>query len=251
MVVKPYWGSGMSFKKAMFPSMLTLFNMFAGFLAIVEIFHEQYAVAIWLIIFAAVFDGLDGKLARLIGNTSDFGIEFDSMADLVSFCVAPSFLIYRLYAVDLGILGAIMAFFPLMFGSIRLARFNLQTTEEPVPYFIGLPTPAAALSIIAFPLFYQTLGDWPGNAKIMLPYVIVLSFLMVSHVPYPKMPRWTFTAGRGNTIRLIGLIIAITALVIVPGESLLVIAVLFNVGGIIRWMAGYENQEEIIEPLTK
>ncbi|MBS1272086.1 MAG: hypothetical protein MAGBODY4_01224 [Candidatus Marinimicrobia bacterium] len=241
----------MRFKKAMFPSLLTLFNMFAGFLAIVQIFHEQYSVAIWLIFFAAVFDGLDGKLARLIGNSSDFGIEYDSMADLVSFCVAPSFLIYRLYAVDLGILGAIMAFFPLMFGSIRLARFNLQTTEQPVPFFVGLPTPAMALSVIAFPLFYETIGHWPGNAKILLPYIVVLSFLMVSHVPYPKMPRWTFKADRANSISLIGLIIAILALIIVPGRSLLIIALLFNVGGIVRWMAGSENEDEIVEPLTK
>lgn len=241
----------MKFKTAMVPSILTLFNMFAGFLAIVEVYHEQYLVAIWLIFFAAVFDGLDGKLARLMGNSSDFGIEFDSMADLVSFCVAPSFLIYHLYAVDLGALGAVIAFFPLMFGSIRLARFNLQTTEKPMPFFIGLPTPASALSIIAFPLFYNAIGAWPGNAKILLPYIVVLSFLMVSHVPYPKMPQWSFTAGKSNSIRLAGLLIALLGLIIFQGKALLILALLFNLGGIIRWMAGSEENDEVVEPLTK
>ncbi|MCF7805179.1 MAG: CDP-diacylglycerol--serine O-phosphatidyltransferase [Candidatus Marinimicrobia bacterium] len=241
----------MKFRKAMFPSILTLFNMFAGFLAIIQVFHEQYHIAIWLIFFAAVFDGLDGKLARLLGSSSEFGIEFDSMADLVSFCIAPSFFIYRLYTVDLGVLGAILAFFPLMFGSIRLARFNIQKAEEPHPFFVGLPTPAAALSIIAFPLFYSAVGTWPGEAKVMLPYIIVLSFLMVSHVPYMKMPKWTFNAGKMNTVRVIGLLISVIALIIAPRRALLILALLFNLNGILRWMAGSEQVDKIIEPLTK
>jgi len=241
----------MKFKKAMFPGLFTLFNMFAGFFAVVEIYHGMYQTAIWLIFFAAVFDGLDGKLARFIGGSSDFGVEFDSFADLISFCLAPSFLVYRLYALDLGVLGVIISFFPLMFGSIRLARFNIQTFEKPIPYFIGLPTPMNAISLISFPLYNFAVNSNPGNAKIFLPFMVCLSFLMVSHVPYTKMPKWSFRINSGNTIRLIGLLICISLLLIFGAKILLLLTILFNLAGIVRWMAGVEQDDEIAEPITK
>jgi len=241
----------MKFRKAMFPSLFTIFNMFAGFMAVVEIYHGGYITACWLIFSAAVFDGMDGKLARLIGNSTEFGVEFDSLADVISFCLAPSFLVYRLYAVDLGVIGAIIAFFPLMFGSIRLARFNVQTTPNPIPYFIGLPTPINAVALISFPLFNFASGNGAGDAKIMLPYMVCLAFLMVSHVPYAKMPRLTFKDDTRNTVRLIGIILSIVLIIIFRSRALLVLSFLFILGGIIRWMAGTEEDEQVVKPLTK
>lgn len=241
----------MKFKKAMFPSLFTIFNMFAGFLAIVSIFEGEITRACWLIFFAAVFDGMDGKLARLIGNSTDFGVEFDSLADVISFCLAPSFLIYRLYAVDLGVLGAIISFFPLMFGAIRLARFNVQTTTTPMPVFIGLPTPMNAIALLSFPLFnYATIGN-AGNAKIILPYMVCLSFLMVSHVPYTKMPKLTFKEDLGNTIHLIIVILGFVLIAIFTSRALLIMTFLFVLSGIVRWMAGTEEDEQVYKPLTK
>ncbi len=240
----------MKFKKAMFPSLFTIFNMFAGFLAIVSIYQGEFATACWLIFFAAVFDGMDGKLARLIGNSTAFGVEFDSLADVISFCLAPSFLIYRLYAVDLGVLGAIISFFPLMFGAIRLARFNVQTTSTPMPYFIGLPTPMNAISLVSFPLFNFATISSAGNAKIILPYMVCLSFLMVSHVPYAKMPKLTFKADMSNSIRLVVVSISFILIAIFRARALLILMFLFILSGIVRWMAGTEEDEQAYKTLT-
>ncbi|MBD3275329.1 MAG: CDP-diacylglycerol--serine O-phosphatidyltransferase [Candidatus Marinimicrobia bacterium] len=242
----------MKFKKAMVPSLFTLFNLLAGFWAIVSIFDGQYQRAVWLIFFAGVFDGLDGKLARFIGSSSDFGIELDSMADVVSFCAAPSLLIYRLYTMDLGALGVLIAFFPLMFGAIRLARYNVQTTDNPLPYFIGLPTPVNAVAIASFPLFYFSWNGTAGNSSVFLPYMICLSFLMVSHIPYAKLPRFSLEMDVPNLLKLSGMVASIVALILFPAKAMLLLSLLFVLSGILRWMAGTEQEDDdILEPITK
>lgn len=109
------------------PNILTLLNMFLGFLAIVLILNGQPLKAGVFIIIAGLFDVFDGKIARMLGIASRFGVEFDSMADTVSFCVVPSVLVYSLYVDGLPpLLGSFIAFIPLMFGTIRLAKFNVE-----------------------------------------------------------------------------------------------------------------------------
>ena len=162
----------MKLKHSFIPSIFTVFNMFSGFLAILQILQGHYITAVILIMAAMVFDFLDGKVARWLQQQSEFGVEFDSLADIVSFCVVPSLLVYNLFVADVGLMGALISFFPLLFGGVRLARFNLSATPQKKDYFTGLPVPAMAATIAAFVWFNKSVFGHYGNPKLALPLVM-------------------------------------------------------------------------------
>ncbi len=169
------------------PSLLTTGNLFCGFFALVLSANQRYAEAALAIFLAMVMDLLDGRVARLMKATSQFGVEFDSLADVVSFCVAPAFL---LYAFALGALGRPAWFGAFLFvvcGALRLARFNVQTGSVDRRFFIGLSTPAAAGIVASSVLLLegQPLDRWMQVALAAGTYVVAL--LMVSTFRY-----WSF-----------------------------------------------------------
>ena len=130
------------------PSIFTLINLFLGFLAIINTMTGHYYIACYIILAAGAFDSVDGKIARLIGIPTNFGKEIASLADMVSFCLAPSILVYSLYTQNMpGITGELIASAPLIIGAIRLARFNTEVYDEQPAYFTGLPTPMNALPL--------------------------------------------------------------------------------------------------------
>ena len=171
---------------------------------------EHYFIACYFILAAGIFDSVDGKIARLIGIPTNFGKEIDSLADMVSFCLAPSILVYSLYTQNMpGISGEIIASTPLFMGAVRLARFNAEVSNEQLAYFTGLPTPMNALSIASLVLFIEHIKiDNPeySQPRLLLPLIISLSYLMVSRVHYAKFPLLNITSGRQNTLRLLGII---------------------------------------------
>jgi len=139
---------------------------------------------------ASLFDAFDGLVARALKVSSRFGVELDSLSDVVSFGAAPSFLIYFAYFKELNEFGILLSAFPLLFGAFRLARFNVMVGNlEKKSNFSGLPIPLAALTIATFfPAFLEN-GKIQSPFSIMLIFiVIVISFLMVSNVKYKKMP---------------------------------------------------------------
>ena len=190
------------------PSIFTLINLFLGFLAIINTMVGHYYVACYIILAAGAFDSVDGKIARLIGISTNFGKEIDSLADMVSFCLAPSILVYSLYTQNMpGITGELIASAPLIMGAIRLARFNTEVYDEQPAYFTGLPTPMNALSIASLVLFIEHFKiDNPeySQPRLLLPLILSLSYLMVSRVHYAKFPLLNFNSGRQNTLRLLG-----------------------------------------------
>ena len=190
------------------PSIFTLINLFLGFLAIINTMAGHYYVACYIILAAGAFDSVDGKIARLIGISTNFGKEIDSLADMVSFCLAPSILVYSLYTQNMpGITGELIASAPLIMGAIRLARFNTEVYDEQPAYFTGLPTPMNALSIASLVLFIEHFKiDNPeySQPRLLLPLILSLSYLMVSRVHYAKFPLLNFNSGRQNTLRLLG-----------------------------------------------
>ena len=190
------------------PSIFTLINLFLGFLAIINTMAGHYYVACYIILAAGAFDSVDGKIARLIGISTNFGKEIDSLADMVSFCLAPSILVYSLYTQNMpGITGELIASAPLIMGAIRLARFNTEVYDEQPAYFTGLPTPMNALSIASLVLFIEHFKiDNPeySQPSLLLPLILSLSYLMVSRVHYAKFPLLNFNSGRQNTLRLLG-----------------------------------------------
>ena len=171
----------------------------------------HYFIACYFILAAGAFDSVDGKIARFIGIPTNFGKEIDSLADMVSFCLAPSILVYSLYTQNMpGISGEIIASAPLFMGAIRLARFNAEVSDEQPAYFIGLPTPMNALSIASLVLFIEHFKiDNPeySQPRLLLPLILSLSYLMVSRVHYAKFPLLNISSGRQNTLRLLGIIL--------------------------------------------
>ena len=238
-------------KRSFIPNVATVFNMFLGFMAITLILNGEPIKAGWVMMVGGLFDIIDGKLARLLGLSSRFGTEFDSLADTISFCAVPSILIYSVYVEGLPfLLGAVISFMPLLFGTIRLARFNIDTGENPKPYFIGLTTPLTAITIISFMLFnYQSYGDM-GDPRLALVLVAILSFLMISPVRFSKFPLLSFRKGRSNNMRLVGLIIILLSIIFFRGLVLFPLMAIYIFWSITQWMLDHDRFEEEIDPET-
>ncbi len=179
--------------RTVIPSFFTLMNLFCGFLAIISISEGRLFFGAWLIVFAGLFDALDGFMARLSNATSQFGIELDSISDVVSFGVAPGFLLYAFGLGEMPFVGIILSALPPLCGAVRLARYNVDVQESRTDFFKGLPIPAQAIMISAFYLtFYNQLeifeGFEYGLNTVLIPLIVLLSFLMVSTIPFDKMP---------------------------------------------------------------
>ena len=193
------------------PSIFTMINLFLGFIAIINIQQGNFFISCYILLVAGAFDSIDGKIARFLRIPTNFGREIDSLADMVSFCLAPSILVYFLYTQNMpGITGEIIASAPLIIGAIRLARFNIENDDEHLADFTGLPTPMNALSIASLVLFIEHIKiDNPeySQPRLLLPLIISISYLMVSRVQYPKFPLLNFQAGKQNTYRLFGVLL--------------------------------------------
>jgi len=167
------------------PNLFTTGNLFCGFWAIISVFQERFLYAAIAILLASVFDVLDGKVARLSGATSKFGIQYDSLADLVSFGIAPAVLAFSWALRPYGRFGWLAAFLFVVCGALRLARFNVQASAAEVKYFKGLPIPAAASMIALTILLYLRLIEtgWVKDIVILV-MIYILAFLMVSNIRY-------------------------------------------------------------------
>jgi CDP-diacylglycerol--serine O-phosphatidyltransferase len=167
------------------PNLFTTGNLFCGFWAIISVFQERFFYAALAILLASVFDVLDGKVARLSGATSKFGVQYDSLADLVSFGVAPALLAFSWALRPYGRFGWLAAFLFVVCGALRLARFNVQSSSGEVKYFKGLPIPAAASMIALTILLYHRLIEtgWVKDIVILV-MIYILAFLMVSTIRY-------------------------------------------------------------------
>jgi CDP-diacylglycerol--serine O-phosphatidyltransferase len=198
------------------PSLFTLFNLFFGFWAMVLAARGEFYRAGWFIVFAGVLDLLDGRVARLSGTGTRFGAELDSLVDCVSFGVAPAFLMHEVAFRGGGPMGWVICYFYVMAAAIRLARFNVVHVDRPKSSFIGMPSPAAGMTLATYYPFTQT--ELYQNVLASLPWsllltflVIILAILMVSTVQYAHIPR----AGLRTPQGLLGL--AIILIVVVFG----------------------------------
>lgn len=168
------------------PSLFTTGNLICGFFSVISTFNGGYLEAAIFIVLAHLLDGLDGYIARLTKSTSQFGLEFDSLADLVSFGVAPAVLVYYWALLPWGKLGWLAACLYVVCGALRLARFNVQVRNVEKSHFVGLPIPGAAEMIAATVLMYYFLGgEGAANKEVILLLVIyLLAGLMVSNFQY-------------------------------------------------------------------
>ena len=170
------------------PNLLTTGNLFFGFYSIVCTLQGNYSKAAWVLFIAMLMDILDGRVARITNTTSMFGVNYDSLADLVSFGIAPSLLTYRWAFEGLGRIGWLVAFLFVACGALRLARFNVLVTKEKTKDFLGFPIPAAAGLMASYYLFVsdKLVGLCPKSVIVggALLLMISASLLMVSKFSY-------------------------------------------------------------------
>ena len=229
--------------KKFIPNIITLTNMFLGFLSIGLIINGDPIKAGTFIIIAALLDAFDGKTARLLQIESRFGMEFDSMADTISFCVVPSILIHSLYVNGLNpLVGSIISFMPIMFGTIRLAKFNITHSYGiKKSYTSGLTTPIAAITIFSYPIFNDQLFGTFGDPRTALFLVAVVSFLMISPIHFVKFPLLSFRSGKQNTILLLVFIFSAFGILWFWGLFLFPIVILFITWNIIYWVLKHQK----------
>jgi CDP-diacylglycerol--serine O-phosphatidyltransferase len=185
------------------PSMFTMGSMFCGYACIVYAMRGEFVTAAPFIGFAIVIDMLDGRIARMTGTTSAFGVEFDSLADIISFGVAPAILAFAWGLQPLGRLGWAAGFLFVAAAAVRLARFNIQTGSHDKRYFVGMPSPAAAgipaATVYAYPLGFQTYAE----ALPVLAMVIIPALLMVSTIRFRSFKNLDLQARRKYPVLLL------------------------------------------------
>jgi|SaaInl7_200m_RNA_FD_contig_91_89837_length_1458_multi_3_in_0_out_0_1 CDP-diacylglycerol---serine O-phosphatidyltransferase len=218
------------------PSLFTLGNLLCGFLAVINVIEGNLTHAAWWIIIAAVFDTLDGKIARLTGSASEFGVEFDSIVDVVSFGVAPAVLFHNYAFTNAGNLGYFMGFCYLAAGAIRLARFNLKATTGKKYYFTGMPIPAGAGILSAFVLFSEHVWIGISNFDFAVAIVILTSLAMVSNFKYSLMPKISFHS-RWDIIRSVWFVSHLSIVVLFPDEAFFPTGIMYLLSGPVRYIS--------------
>jgi len=241
-------------KKGIFilPSLFTCGNISLGILSIFSSIEGDFIKAAWFLIGALACDIIDGRIARMTKTTSVFGMQLDSLSDLVSFGIAPAVMMYMLVLESMEIIGIAIAILYVICTALRLARFNvLSQSGEIHKHFVGLPTPASAGVIVSFVLCYQLLatGEYslsfktiPGLMTLMpaflefMPVVIVvLSFLMVSNIPYMSFKKIKLTKVR--TIELLVVVIVLIILIVVyPQNTIFIIFTVYAVSGLLFYI---------------
>jgi CDP-diacylglycerol--serine O-phosphatidyltransferase len=227
----------MKVSRSIVPSFFTVGNMFCGFYSIIAAFNNRITLAAWMIFAGAFLDAMDGKVARFTKSSSRFGVEYDSFADIITFGLAPSMLIYTIFMQDMKFVGILLSFLPLLFGGIRLARFNIQLKGFDKDYFSGLPIPVAALTLSSFVIFSEFIyGNAEKFPKTMIIIIFVVSILMVSTVRYETMPTLNFKGSTKEKIKVILVILGAILLIIFPQIMLFPFMVIYILSGLVVWI---------------
>jgi len=203
------------------PTLFTVGNLFCGYASLVQVQRGALVPAAWFIVLAAVLDGLDGRIARLTGTTSDFGLEFDSLADVVSFGVAPALLMYRWSLLPVGRVGWLVAFLVVVCAAMRLARFNIRADITDKRHFAGLPSPLAAGTLAAWVLAFPHLAPSTGEAALLAVPVSAVALAMISRFRYRSFKEFDLR-NRRSYIYVLPLAIMILAIAVYPRWALLV-----------------------------
>lgn len=217
------------------PSLFTLANMFCGYACVVYAMRGEYETAAPFIGFAIVLDMLDGRIARLTGASSEFGLEFDSLADIISFGMAPAILVFSWGLYPLGRWGWAAGFIYVTAAAMRLARFNIQSAKEDKRFFVGMPSPAAAALPAATVFMYPGGLHQPHEALPALAIVLVPAFLMVSTIRFRSFKSIDLQARRSYSVLLL-IALAIAMIVAQPRVVLLAMAYAYLASGLIAYV---------------
>ncbi|MDD2789870.1 MAG: CDP-diacylglycerol--serine O-phosphatidyltransferase [Sulfurimonas sp.] len=215
------------------PNFFTAASIFSGVFSMINAINGEFTEAAWLIMLALIFDGLDGRVARLTNTCSKFGIEFDSLADIVAFGVAPALLIYLFIGHEYGRFGVVVSALFVMFGAIRLARFNVMTSHSEPSVFIGIPIPTAAVFISLLVLLFEKYNLKVEFSLWILILTILVSLLMVSNIRYPSFKKMDFTSK--HVMKLFVLLLTLSLIIFMfPVEGFTLVFVVYILYGPLR-----------------
>ena len=232
---------------AILPSLFTVGNLFLGFWAMIRAFHGQFEAAAPLIFWAIVLDLLDGRIARMTGTTSEFGGELDSLADAISFGVAPALLAYAWGFGAVPRVGWLAAFLFVVCGALRLARFNVQRNASDGKFFVGLPIPAAAAMVAALVNIHPEPIDDRPLAFACVSLLVILSFLMVSTFRY-----WSFKnvdlRSRRSYVTIVGIAVSLILVALHTEWVLLILATAFWLSGPLTFLVAVGRRRPVAAP---
>lgn len=212
------------------PNLITILGLLSGLSAIVLSLDGRFVWASVALLLAALFDALDGKVARLVKGTSEFGVQLDSLCDLVSFGVAPALLVYMWVLAPFGRIGVMAVFLFVACGALRLARFNVQAGKISSVYFVGLPIPGAAAFIASGVIFVNHMGlsiDKTSLGVFFLISIYVLGILMVSTVPFYSFKKVNYF--KEKPFNALVIIVALVAIIGFNFEKLFFISILLYI----------------------
>ncbi|MEO8680471.1 MAG: CDP-diacylglycerol--serine O-phosphatidyltransferase [Vicinamibacterales bacterium] len=219
---RPHERRGLRRGVSLLPSLFTIANLFCGWACVIHAMRGEFVLAAPFIGVAIVLDMLDGRIARMTGTTSDFGVQLDSLADLISFGMAPALLAFQWGLAPLGRMGWAMGFFFLTAAALRLARFNIQSVSDK-RYFVGLPSPAAAGIPAATVFFFSESPHLPQHTVLAVAMMLVPALLMVSTIRFRSFKSIDLGARRGYQVLI--MVAGFLALIVTyPHEVLMVMA---------------------------
>lgn len=228
------------------PNTFTALNMACGFIAILYGFHGEFYKACMFIVLGAIFDSVDGRVARWTNTQSAFGEQFDSLSDLVSFGVSPAIVYYFRFLTETGRPGMVACFFFMLCGALRLARFNANIDKNKSDYFQGLPIPGGATAAISLIFLSFTFPDIALYKPLTVTYLLFYAFLMVSNIPFPsfKKSEWV----RTHKKQVLMIIFLIFASLFINEEIMIpTIITIYVLASMIYWLTHLKKFEGIFD----
>ena len=215
------------------PNLMTTLALFAGFYAVIAGMNGEFLAGAIAIFIAMVFDGLDGRIARMTNSSSAFGAEYDSLADMVSFGLAPALLLYQWMLQDFGKLGWLIAFVYTAGAALRLARFNTQIAVVDKRYFQGLPSPAAAALLAGFVWMVESNGLETGlESSAALTLTLAAGLLMVSNIRFSSFKEFNFK-DKVPFVTLLFLVLVFVIITLKPSVILFGLFLLYAISGLV------------------
>ncbi|MGE4498856.1 MAG: CDP-diacylglycerol--serine O-phosphatidyltransferase [Hydrogenovibrio sp.] len=206
------------------PNLMTTLALFAGFYAVIAGMNGQFELGAIAIFVAMIFDGLDGRVARMTNSCSAFGAEYDSLADMVSFGLAPALLVYQWALQDFGKLGWLIAFIFTVGAALRLARFNTQVGIADKRYFQGLPSPAAAALLAGFVWMIETNHIETGLESLaVLLLTLVAGLMMVSNIRFSSFKELNLK----DKVPFVTLLVVVLVFVVITLKPAMILFILF------------------------
>jgi len=225
------------YQRSLWPNLLTFGNIFLGFFAIVLFAQQRFLPGCWLIVIAAILDGMDGAVARWVKSSSKFGGEVDSLADAVSFGVAPALLAYFMLPEALGWYRVLFGSLPLLTATARLARYNvLFDAHGHSRIFTGMPTPSSAMLFVGFYIYCHSYAFDFNTGPVWVSLTMIVSLLMISPIPYRRLPVVQVHGAKRPWLSISFLVIVAAALLFDTSRVLFPMMVLYLLIGPIEWI---------------